>query len=93
MRSRVGDVRDLKTGLGLEDWIYCTCNRFDQRVARQQLCKQSNTHAVNNTVEVSSMWSVPRNSRLLLLGNGAVNIPSQQYLRRDVFYAVRPESI
>jgi hypothetical protein len=31
------------------------CNRFDQRVARQQLCKQSNTHAVNNTVEMFSM--------------------------------------
>jgi hypothetical protein len=71
------------------------CNRFDQRVAKQQLCKQYNTHThtVNNKVEVYSVWSAPRNSRLLLLGNGAVNIPSQQYNRRGVFYYVRAESI
>jgi hypothetical protein len=31
----------------------------------------------NNGIKVFSMWSAPRNSRLLLLGNGAVNIPSQ----------------
>jgi hypothetical protein len=34
-----------------------------------------------------------RNSRLLLLGNGAVNTPYQQYIWRGVFYAVRAESI
>jgi hypothetical protein len=31
-----------------------------QSIARQQLCKQSNTHAVNNTVEVFSIWSAPQ---------------------------------
>jgi hypothetical protein len=33
-----------------------------------------------------------RNSRLQLLGNGAVNIRAQQYIRRDAFHAVRAES-
>jgi hypothetical protein len=32
-------------------------NKFDKRVARQQLCKQSNTHTGYNKVEVFSMCS------------------------------------
>jgi hypothetical protein len=66
------------------------CNRFDQPVARQKLCKHgsTHTHAVNNTAEMFSMWSAPRNNRFLLLGNGAVNIPSQQNISGGVFYVV-----
>jgi hypothetical protein len=40
-----------------------------------------------------SYGGLRRNDRLLLLGNGAVNIPSQQYMGRGVFYAVIAEPI
>jgi hypothetical protein len=38
------------------------------------------------------MWTLPQQLNLLL-GNGAVNISSQQYIKRGVFYAVHAEAM
>jgi hypothetical protein len=67
--------------------------RMLQLVARRQFCKQSNTHTRKQQYGGSVFYVVRVASRLLLLGNGAANFPSQQYVRRGVFYMVRAESI
>jgi hypothetical protein len=52
-----------------------------------------NANLQPRTVSIADVVGPRPNSRLLLLGKGSVNIPSQQYIRRCVFYAVRAESI
>jgi hypothetical protein len=84
------------------------CNGFDQRFARQQLCKHvpTNSHPTieghssllsNDSVNILAATNTGKNSEYivitLLLRNWAVNIPSQQHIKRDDFYAVHAESM
>jgi hypothetical protein len=55
-----GDQRPIPTNRTTQ-----TQNGFDQHIARQRLGKHvpTQTHAVNNMVEMYILWSAPRNSR------------------------------